>query len=89
MAAMEGRGIEPASKRQRLGLVLYTLNTQLVQMFDKLNTDNIIAQMAQELQFTKATMVMHKGVKLGLFDKIPVTSEGDPLHFLTEVGKFF
>ncbi len=57
-------------------------------MFGKLCTDMSVAEMAQKLQFPTAN-VIHKGVKLKLSGKIPVTSEDDPLHFLTEVGKFF
>jgi hypothetical protein len=86
MAAMEGQEIEPALKRQRLEEVVYTFNTS--RTFCKPYIDMSVHEMARELQFTDA-YVIHKGVELGLFDKIPVTSEADPLRFLTEVGKFF
>lgn len=89
VVAMEG---EPASKKQQLELVWYSLNAKEVQMLDKPNTDFSIAEMAKALLLTQATIVMHKGVELRLSDKVPVTSEGDPLLFFAEnknIGMFF
>ncbi len=88
--AMEGRGgIEPPLKRQRLERIWYRLNTNRVQIFNR-DTEMLVlvAELAKEIDCTEAT-VIHKGVELGVSDKIPVTSAGDPLHFITEVGKFF
>ena len=87
MAMERQGGIDPPLKRQHLETTYHKLNTEEVQSF-KPTTEMLVADLAEELDLTRAT-VLHKNVKLSPSDKIPVTSPDHPLHFITEVGRFF
>lgn len=88
---MEGqgrqRGGEPLQKRPCLEKIWYKLNSREVHYFQS-TVELMIAELAEELRISEA-IVKHDGTVLKKDDVIPVTSAGNPLHFITEVGKFF